>query len=111
MNIMDEARPEPVLFLLEALDVMQEYYAIHKEYPANWNYLEINFASEPFRLGEPNTHPALDTGNKWRPKGCSYTYWIKYATKYSFVIQAINQNNLPEYEITQELNYPVFLLQ
>lgn len=109
MKKIHKSRPEPVLFLLKALGIMLKYHEIHKEFPENWSDLDINFANGPYYIGDPNTHPTVNTGSKWRPKGCEYTYWIKAATKESFLIQALNPEGIPEYEITQDLNHPISL--
>ncbi len=110
MDKIHKSRPEPVLFLLEALDAMLEYHETHKEFPKKWYLLDIHFANGPFRIGDPNTDSTTVAENKWRPKDCKYIYWIKESTKKSFVIQAINQKKISEYEITEKLKKPIYLL-
>ena len=111
MSKTHKSRPEPVLFLLEAMDAMREYHKLHKKYPTEWKSLKIDFSAGPFRVGDFGTHPTPETGDRWCPKGCTFTYWIKVATNDSFVIQAINQNNVAEYEITEQQDSPVHLLK
>ncbi len=110
MNHPDESRPEPVLFLLEAADAMEQYKQTHGEYAAEWNQLDISFANGPYNEGDPGTRPNKEDRTSWRPKGCEYTYWIMSRNKDKFLIQARTQNNRADYEIASGMKVPRSLL-
>lgn len=86
----DIGRPEPILFLLEARDAMKQYYEEHEEYPNQWHLLDITFANGPYHVTDMGIRPSKEDTNTWKPLKCIYTYEIKFAEKYVFLIQAIN---------------------
>lgn len=110
MNHRDESRPEPILFLLEAADAMEQYKKAHGEYAKEWHQIDISFASGPYNEGDPGTRPTSKDKTTWRPKGCKYTYWIVSSDKDRFLIQARTHDNRVEYEISSGMTAPRKLL-
>ncbi|OQW91962.1 MAG: hypothetical protein BWK78_03105 [Thiotrichaceae bacterium IS1] len=106
MEKIHESRPEPILFLLEAADAMEEYRKQHTEYAKEWHLLDITFANGPYHLGDPGTQPAVDDKDRWHPKDCDFTYWIASADKNHFLIQAVNEDNRAMYEIRSGMETP-----
>lgn len=106
MQKIHESRPEPVLFLLEALDAMEAYRASHSEYAAEWYLLDIEFAAGPYREGDAHTKPKRSDKRRWRPKDCEYTYEIVTANRREFIVRAVNAQNVAEYEIASGMTAP-----
>jgi hypothetical protein len=98
--------PEPILFLELAGEAMDEYHQNTREYPQEWYLLDFTFANGPYRIDDPNVKPTKMLGNRWRPRDCEYIYEISSASQDSFLIQAINQDGLIEYEIEQGMETP-----
>jgi len=110
MNRPDESRPEPVLFLLEAADAMEQYRQAHGAYAKEWNQLDMSFANGPYNEGDPGTRPSKEDKTTWRPKGCRYTYWIVSSDKSNFLLQARTHGNRADYEIASGMAAPRNLL-
>lgn len=110
MNRADESRPEPILFLLEAADAMEQYKQAHGEYAKEWHQIDISFANGPYNEGDQGTRPTKNDKIAWRPKGCKYTYWIVSIEKDKFLIQARTHDNRAEYEIASGMAAPRKLL-
>lgn len=106
MDKVHYARPEYRLFLSEAADQMEEYRKKHAKYATDWNQLNFSFSAQPYHLSDPGVFPPEGTGDRWQPKACRYTYVIKSSSKDKYLIQAINQNGVAEYEIRQGMDKP-----
>lgn len=102
----DVRRPEPILFLLEAVDVMEEYRATHGAYATAWHQLDIDFAARSFRIGEPGTHPTPENERSWRPKDCAFSYWIEPTPPDRFLIRARDDQGVAVYEIAPGMDAP-----
>ncbi len=91
--------PEAVTFLDEAADYMREYHRKHGIYAATWHQLAMPYAFPTFHLNDSGVYPSKDVGSSWKPRGASYTYVIKHVTRENFLIQALDQNNIAQYQI------------
>lgn len=110
MEKIHRSRPEPVLFLMEAADVMREYKKVHGQYASAWCLLEIDFAAGPFRVGQEGTHPTPKDTSHWRPRDCKFTYWIRSESQMNdFWIQAVRDDGVAEYEIRSSMKEPARL--
>jgi hypothetical protein len=106
MSKSDEARPEPVLFLLAAADALKAYRAKHGHYPREWHHLDLTFANGPYRDTDPGIRPTKEQGNRWRPKDSQYTYALQTPDPATYLIQAVNKDNKVEYEMRPGMDAP-----
>jgi hypothetical protein len=95
----DRGRPEPELFLWEAMQSLEAYRAQHGSYADRWDQLDITFALHGYHLDDPDIRPAPGTGAAWRPRGCTWTYVIKNATATTVLIRGVNAPRDFDWEI------------
>ena len=111
MKQSDVGRPEPVLFLLEAADAMVDYHEKHGTYPREWYLLDMTFANGPFLVTDPDIRAKKEDGSTWRPRDCEYRYQIARADDKEFLVQALSQQGVAEYEMRRGMEVPCKLIE
>ncbi len=106
MQKTDIGLPEPILFLKSVVESMENYRNQCGKYPNEWYLLDFTFVNGPYKETDPDIRATEENENRWCPKLCKYTYVIKSADKYHFLIQALTNNNKVEYEIEQGMDKP-----
>lgn len=98
--------PEPVLFLLLAEHAMRAHRERCGQYAGEWHQLGMTFANGPYHVTDAGIRPTRDHGNRWRPKDCEFTYVIRRADQSDYLVEAVNDAGVVEYEMTPGLAEP-----
>ena len=102
----DVGRPEPYLFLDKAGREMKVYHDQYQAYPSTWEQSDMFFIWHPDRADDPNGRPGPNQGKEWRPRWCRFVYVIREATKDRYLVQAVDESGLPEWEMDQDMVRP-----
>src|SRR5262249_51204150 len=102
----DLGRPEPELFLMKAAEDMVEYLRQHGHYAGSWQGLDFMFCCGGCYRSDPRIRPRSDQEAEWRPLGCRFTYVIRSAGKDAFLVQAVADDGVVEYELRERMTRP-----
>jgi hypothetical protein len=85
---------------------MAAFHEKHGHYSGAWQELDIMFVMPRIAGADPGVRPRPDQDAYWRPAGCHYTYVIQFATKTTFLLQAIAGDGSLEYELEPGMDQP-----